>query len=78
MEGRNENPKVDVEGKTPPDDDEGRKGQVGELAVDDEGKLLLRCAERDAQRASSVLVWKKVISRGEMRERATFLWDATW
>ena len=50
------------------------RGQVGELAVDDEGKLLLRCAERDARRASSVLIWKKVISRGEMRERATFLW----
>ena len=27
MEGRKENPKVDVEGKTPPDDDEGRKGR---------------------------------------------------
>ena len=32
------------------------------MHVEDEGKLLLRCAERDARRASSD------ISRGEMRE----------
>ena len=55
-------------------DGNGNGRQEEELAVDGEGKLLLRCAERDAQRVPSVLVWKKVISRGEMRERATFLW----
>ena len=38
-----------------------------------EGKLLLRCAERDAQCASSGLVWKEVISRGEMREEGSHL-----
>ena len=34
-----------------------------------EGKLLLRRAERDAKRASSVLMWKLVISRNETKER---------
>ena len=38
------------------------------LHVDDEGKLLLRCAERDAKRASSVLMWELVISRNETKE----------
>ena len=38
------------------------------MHVDDEGKLLLRCAERDAKRASSVLMWELVISRNETKE----------
>ena len=41
--------------------------------VNVEGKILLRCAERDAQCASSGLVWKEVISRGEMREEGSHL-----
>ena len=46
-------------GRSPVDWKESRKEN---LLVNDEGKLLLRCAERDAKRASSG------ISRGEMRE----------
>ena len=46
-------------GRSPVDWKESRKEN---LHVDDEGKLLLRCAERDARRASSG------ISRGEMKE----------
>ena len=46
-------------GRSPVDWKESRKEN---LHVDDEGKLLLRCAERDARRPSSG------ISRGEMRK----------
>ena len=46
-------------GRSPVDWKESRKEN---LLVNDEGKRLLRCAERDARRASSG------ISRGEMRE----------
>ena len=46
-------------GRSPVDWMESRKEN---LHVEDEGKLLLRCAERDARRASSG------ISRDEMRE----------
>ena len=48
-------------GRSPVDWKESRKEN---LLVDDEGKLHLRCAERDAKCASSVLVWKLVISSG--------------
>ena len=51
-------------GRSPVDWKESRKEN---LHVDDEGKLLLRCAERDARRASSG------ISRGEMREKPRFV-----
>ena len=39
--------------------------------VNVKGKLLLHRAERDAQCALSGLVWKEVISRGEMREEGS-------